>query len=123
MIQLSRLRLGSPDFLPRGQKGGVNVGWEDVFIGRTGLTVSGEYQAAFNRKRPVWSRPALLCASFGQLCQRRGGGRLSASRNEPVLNGWRNLGARLLLVLSRGGAADISLTQKVCFPVGMMRLV
>jgi len=24
----------------------VNVGWEDVFIGRTGLTVSGEYQAA-----------------------------------------------------------------------------
>jgi len=39
----TRLRLGY--FLPLGKQGGVNVGWEDVFIGRTGLTVSGEYQA------------------------------------------------------------------------------
>lgn len=44
----TRLRLGYSQFPSTGQAGGVNVGVEDVFIGRTGLTVSSEYQAVFN---------------------------------------------------------------------------
>jgi len=81
----TRLRLGYSQFLPLGKQGGVNVGWEDVFIGRTGLTVSGEYQAALIASVAAWgAEPALLCASGSYV-------NVAAvvGYRRPVLNGWR----------------------------------
>jgi len=61
------------------------------------------------------NRSALLCASLGAISTSRGGG-LSASETNRYSTDGANLGARLLLVLSRGGAADISLTQSWVAP-------
>ena len=113
----TRLRLGYSQFPSTGQAGGVNVGVEDLFIGRTGFTVSGEYQAAFNGDRTAWGsdlhyyvRPL---GSYVNVAPVLGYRHLQTNRYS---TDGLNLGLRLLLVLSRGGASDISLTQSWVAP-------
>lgn len=113
----TRLRLGYSQFPSTGQAGGVNVGVEDVFIGRTGLTVSGEYQAAFNGEREAYGgdlryylRPLGSYVNVAPVVGYR-----HLETDEYSTDGV-NVGARLLLVLSRGGAADFSLTQSWVSP-------
>lgn len=110
----TRLRLGYSQFP---STAGWNVGVEDLFIGRSGLTVSGEYQGTFDGDRTAWGadlhyyvRPL---GSYINIAPLVGYRNLATNRysTEGV-----NLGARLLLVLSRGGAADISLTQSWVAP-------
>ncbi len=113
----TRLRAGYSHFPSTDQKAGFHVGVEDVFVGRTGLTVSGDYHQNGDRDRQSYGvdlRYYLLSL----------GGRLNVA---PVL-GYRhlksgsfdtdgvNLGVRLLVVPSRTGAADISLTQSWISP-------
>lgn len=112
----TRLRLGYTLFPSTGQ-GGVNIGVEDVFIGRSGFTVSGEYQAAFNGQRQAYGadlnyyvRPLGSYVNFAPVVGYR-----HLETDEYTTDGV-NLGARLLLVLSRGGAAEISLTQSWVSP-------
>lgn len=124
----TRLRLGYAEFSATGQAGGVNVGVDDIFISRTGLTVSGDYQAAFNGKNTAWGadlryylRPLGAYINVAPLIGYR-----YLETNRYSTDGL-NLGARLLLVLSRGGAADISLSQSWVAPgtddeVGMTTL-
>ncbi|QDL10680.1 hypothetical protein DP113_24660 [Brasilonema octagenarum UFV-E1] len=107
----TKIRVGSSYFSSE-KAFGVNIGVEDLFIGRTSLTVSGEYQAVFNGQRQVYG------ADLHYYLRPLG----SYINITPVV-GYRhleidsystdgvNLGAKLLLVLSRGGAGDISLTQ------------
>lgn len=113
----TRLRLGYSQFPSTGQAGGVNVGVEDVFVGRTGLTVSGEYQAAFNGEREAYGgdlryylRPLGSYVNVAPVVGYR-----HLETDEYSTDGV-NVGARLLLVLSRGGAADFSLTQSWVSP-------
>lgn len=113
----TRLRLGYSQFPSTGQAGGVNVGFEDVFIGRTGLTISGEYQAAFNDQHKAYGgdlryyvRPLGSYINFAPVVGYR-----HLETDEYSRDGV-NVGARLLLVLSRSGAADISLTQSWVAP-------
>lgn len=113
----TRLRLGYSQFPSTEQAGGVNVGVEDVFIGRSGLTVSGEYQAAFNGDRTAYGgdlryyvRPLGSYINVAPVVGYR-----HLETNEYSTDGV-NVGARLLLVLSRSGAADISLTQSWVSP-------
>lgn len=108
----TRLRLGYSQFPSTDQAGGVNVGVEDVFIGRTGLTMSADYHTAFNGEREAFGadlryylRPL---GSYFNIAPVVGYRHLDTDRYS---TDGLNLGARLLLVLSRGGAADISLTQ------------
>ncbi|NEO31724.1 MAG: hypothetical protein F6K36_15065 [Symploca sp. SIO3C6] len=108
----TRLRLGYSQFPSTQQAGGFNFGVEDLFIGGTGLTLSTDYQASFNSDRQAFGvdlryylRP------------------LGSYINVAPVVGYRNLetgdystdglnvGVRLLLALSRTGAADISFTQ------------
>lgn len=109
----TRLRLGYAHFP---LAGGVNIGFEDVFIGRSGLTISGEYQAAFNGDRiyggdlHYYVRPLGSYINFAPLVGYR-----HLETAEYSTDGV-NVGARLLLVLSRSGAADISLTQSWVSP-------
>jgi hypothetical protein len=108
----TRLRLGYSQFPSAGQASGWNAGVEDIFIDRTGITLSADYQGTFDGKRKGYGadlRYYLLPL----------GGYINVA---PVL-GYRhletnlystdgvNVGARLLLVPSRGGGGDISLTQ------------
>lgn len=113
----TRLRLGYSLFPSRDAAGGWNIGVEDVFIARSRFTVSGEYQAAFNGSREVYGadlhyyvRPLGKYVNFAPLVGYR-----HLSTDEYSTDGV-NLGARLLLVLSRGGAADISFTQSWVSP-------
>jgi len=110
----TRVRLSYDRFPSTNQAAGWNVGIEDIFVGRTGLTVSGDYQTAFDStvQRDAWGaelryylRPL---GSYVNLAPVVGYRRLSTSlySTEGV-----NLGLRLLLVPSRGGGADIALTQ------------
>lgn len=113
----TRLRLGYSQFPSTGQAGGVNFGVEDAFIGRTGLTVSGEYQAAFNGDRTAYGGDlryyVLPLGGYINFAPVVGYRHLETDRYS---TDGVNLGARVLLVLSRGGAADISLTQSWVSP-------
>lgn len=108
----TRVRLGYSHFPSDGGAGGWNAGVEDLFIGRTGLTVSGDYQASFNGDRSaagVNLRYYLLpLGSYVNIAPVVGYRHLET--NAYSTNGIE-LGAKLMLALSRGGAADISLTQ------------
>jgi len=55
-----------------------------VFVGRTGLTLSGDYQATFDGERTAWGADLrYYVRPWGYINVAPG---LSASRNEPVLN-------------------------------------
>ena len=108
----TRLRAGYSEFPSTDQIRGVNVGIEDVFVGRTGLTVSGDYHRNGEGDRQSYGvelRYYLLS--------------LGSHLNVAPVVGYRylqtgsfntdgiNLGIKLLVSPSRTGAADISLTQ------------
>jgi len=108
----TRVRLGYSQFPSSDQAGGFNIGIEDVFIGRTGLTVSADYQTTFEGDRQAYGADLRYYVRP-----------LGSTINIAPVVGYRyletdeyttddiNLGLRLLLALSRTGAADISLTQ------------
>lgn len=112
----TRLRLGYSQLFSEAESL-VNVGVEDVFILRSGFTVSGEYQATFDGERTAYGadlryyvRPL---GSYINIAPVVGYRHLETDRYS---TDGVNIGARLVLVLSRGGAADISLTQSWVAP-------
>lgn len=124
----TRLRLGYSQFPSTDDASGWQVGLEDMFIDRTGLTISADYQASFNGKRESWGADlryyVLPLGGYVNLAPVVGYRYLETSR---YATDGVNVGARLLLVPSRTGAADISLTQTWVSPgsedeVGMTTL-
>ncbi|HBL60102.1 MAG TPA: hypothetical protein DDZ80_17030 [Cyanobacteria bacterium UBA8803] len=113
----TRLRLGYSQFPSHGQAGGFNVGVEDVFIGGTGLTVSGDYQGTFDGEEEAFGadlryyvRPLGSYVNIAPVVGYRN------LKTEDYRTDGLNVGVRLLLVLSRTGAADVSLTQSFVSP-------
>ncbi|WP_323223114.1 hypothetical protein [Spirulina sp. 06S082] len=112
----SRIRLGYSHFPSTNHQGGWNIGIEDVFLGETGLTVSGEYQGTFSGDRETWG------GDFRYYILPLG----SAFNIAPVV-GYRNIttnnfqtdglniGVKAILASSRG-AGDISLSQTFVSP-------
>jgi hypothetical protein len=113
----TRLRLGYSQFPSTGQAAGFNVGVEDVFIGRTGLTVSGDYQRSFNGNREAYGADlryyVLPLGSYVNIAPQVGYRNLTTGN---FSTDGVNVGARLMLALSRTGAADVSLTQSFVSP-------
>jgi hypothetical protein len=113
----TRLRLGYSQFPSTGQAGGINIGVEDVLINSSGLTVSGDYQAAFNGKRTAYGADlryyVLPLGSYINIAPVVGYRYLETDKYS---TDGVNVGGQLLLVLSRGGAADVSLTQSCVSP-------
>ncbi|WP_069789889.1 hypothetical protein A5482_001275 [Cyanobacterium sp. IPPAS B-1200] len=116
----TRLRIGYSEFPSNNAIGGISVGIEDVFIGKTPLTFSAKYATSFDEED-----------SQGNSLERRS---VSANLNYYVLplggyfniapvvgyrsittNGYStdgiNLGVRVALPLSPQGAADVFVTQ------------
>lgn len=107
----TRLRLGFSEF-PSGERGGFNFGVEDVFIGKSGLSLSGDFQGSFDGEYrsfggnlQYYLRPLGSYVNFGPVVGYR------HIETDVYERSGVNLGARLMVVLSRGGAADLSLTQ------------
>jgi hypothetical protein len=107
-----RLRLGYSQFPSTDQSSGVSVGVSDVLLGRSGFTVSGDYYRNTNGQRQAWGadlhyylRPL---GSYINVAPVVGYRRLDT----PLYStDGLNVGLHLLVVLSRGGGADFSLTQ------------
>lgn len=108
----TRLRLGYSVFPSSNEASGWNIGVEDVFLGRTGFTLSADYQATFEGDRQAGGADlryyVLPLGSSVNIAPVVGYRALETNRYSS--NGV-NLGIRLLLVPSRTGAADLSLTQ------------
>lgn len=108
----TRARLGLSYFPSTFDSLGWNVGIEDVFVGRTNLTVSGDYQTTFTGDRQAGGgelRYYLLpLGNYFNIAPVFGYRYLETPRYS---RDGINVGARFQAVLSRTGGADISFTQ------------
>ncbi|MGL5834264.1 MAG: hypothetical protein ACRC1Z_13670 [Waterburya sp.] len=115
----SRLRLGFTTFPSTDNAGGINVGVEDIFIKRTGLTVSADYQSAFNGDRNAYGADlhyfVLPLGNYFNLAPLIGYRYVQS--NDFNTDGL-HLGLRLMLAFSRTGGGDISLSQSYLSPGG-----
>ena len=115
----TRIRLGYAQFPSSDNSSGVILGVEDVFFGQTSLTLSGDYQTAFNGKRTaIGANLQYYLLPLGDYV------------NLAPMVGYRyiqtgnystdglNLGLKLKLALSRTGAADITVSQSFISPGG-----
>jgi hypothetical protein len=110
----TRWRLGYNRF---SQGNGANIGIEDVFIAKTRLTASGDYQWAFNGGYQSYGadlhyylRPLGSYVNIAPLVGYR------HLQNGDYATDGVNIGAIAKLVLSPGGAADITLVQSWVAP-------
>ena len=113
----TRLNLGFVIYPSNDDATGIQIAIKDIFIGRTGLTVSADYQSSFDSDR-ISSGADLHYFLFP----------LGNYINIAPLLGYRyiqnenfdtdgvNLGLRLMLSLSRTGGADISIAQSFVSP-------
>lgn len=115
----TRLRLGYSQFPSSDDADGLHVGVEDVFLGRSRLTLSADYQTAFEGDRSAWGADlryyALPLGSYVNVAPVLGYRHLETSR---YTTDGVHLGVRLLLVPSRTGAADIAFSQTWVAPGG-----
>lgn len=115
----TRIRLGYAEFPSTDNSSGVILGVEDVFFGQTSLTLSGDYQTAFNGKRTaIGANLQYYLLPLGDYV------------NLAPMVGYRyiqtgnystdglNLGLKLKLALSRTGAGDITVSQSFISPGG-----
>lgn len=116
---ITRLRLGFTTFPSNDDASGLNLGIEDIFIKRTGLTISVDYQTAFNGDRNAigtdlhyFLLPLGSYVNFAPLVGYR-----YVQSNDFHTDGV-HLGIRLMLSLSRTGSGDISLSQSFINPSG-----
>lgn len=113
----TRLRFGYANFPSSQDASGISVGIEDVFINRSPITVSADYQRSFNGDRQSYGVDlhyyALPLGSYVNVAPVVG---YRSVKGEGYDIDGVNVGARLLLALSRTGAADISVTQSWVAP-------
>ncbi|MGF1488985.1 MAG: hypothetical protein ACFBSE_18015 [Prochloraceae cyanobacterium] len=115
----TRLRVGYSQYPSSRDIGGLNLGIEDIFIGRTGLTVSGDYNFSFNGDRSsgganlhYFVLPLGSYVNFAPVLGYR------YVQTDNFSTDGINVGLRIMLALSRTGAGDISLSQTFVSPGG-----
>ena len=108
----TRLRVGYSHFPDADDAAGLHLGIEDVFIERTGLTLSAEYQATFDGEDVAVGAElryyVLPLGSYVNLAPVVGYQHFNIDDEDM---GGVHLGGRLMLALSRTGAADLSLAH------------
>lgn len=113
----TRLRLGYSQYTSDDRSSGIKVGVEDLFLGKTGLTLSGEYNTSFDGDYTLYGGDLryyiLPLGGYINIAPVIGYRYIDTDRyNTSGLN----VGAKLLFVFSRTGAGDISLTQSWVSP-------
>lgn len=113
----TRLHLGFVLFPSSDNLTGIKIAIEDIFLERTGLTISADYQTSFNSDRINTGADLhyFLFPLGGLVNLAPVVGYRYVQRDEFNTDGL-NLGLRLMLALSRTGAADISLSQSFLSP-------
>ncbi len=108
----TRVKVGYSQYPSAGQTGGFHLAVEDMFFGRSGLSASANYNASFDGVRSAYGADAqyylLPLGGYINITPLVGFRHLQTDKyNRDGLN----LGVKLMLVPSRGGGADISLSQ------------
>jgi hypothetical protein len=109
----TRLRVGYANFPSNGEIGGFQLGVDDVFVWPgTGLTASADYSRSSNSQRESYGAEAryYLLPLGGYVNVAPSVGYRSVSAPAYSTDGV-DLGLRLMVIPSRGGAADFSLSQ------------
>jgi hypothetical protein len=113
------VKLGYTEFPSTQHRGGVSVGIEDVFLGKTGLTLSGNYQGSFNGDRELAGGDLkyyiLPLGNYVNIAPAVG---YRYFQTNNYSTDGVNVGMKVMFTLSRTGAADISLTQSFISPGG-----
>jgi hypothetical protein len=109
----TRLRLGYIDVWSADDGEGFVVGIEDVFLGQTGLTLSADYQSTFDNEHESFGAHLryyiLPLGRYINIAPQIGYRNLEVDGFD---TDGPDLGIRVIAVLSRTGAADISISQR-----------
>lgn len=109
----TRLRVGYANFPSNGEIGGFQLGVDDVFVWPgTGLTASADYSRSSNGQREAYGAEAryYLLPLGGYVNVAPSVGYRSVSAPAYSTDGV-DLGLRLMVISSRGGAADLAISQ------------
>lgn len=113
----TRWRLGYSQFSEAEEENGLSLGVEDLWMGDTPFTLSGNYYRNWEGDRQTWGADlryyVLPLGSYVNISPVVGYRQIEVGNQ--TTDGI-NLGMRLLLSLSRSGAADLSLTQTFVSP-------
>lgn len=113
----TRLRLGFTTFPSSDDASGLNLGIADIFIKRTGLTISTDYQTAFNGDRNAVGADLhyflLPLGSYLNIAPLVG---YRYVQSNDFFTDGIHVGLRLMLSLSRTGGGDISISQSFINP-------
>jgi hypothetical protein len=115
----TRIRLGYLNFPSSNHASGLGVGVEDIFFGRTGLTLSGNYETDFQGDRTaVGANLQYYVLPLGDYLNLAPMVGYRYIQTDNYATDGVNLGIKLKLSLSRTGAADITLSQGFISPGG-----
>jgi hypothetical protein len=115
----TRIRLGYLNFPSSNHASGLGVGVEDIFFGRTGLTLSGDYETDFQGDRTaVGANLQYYVLPLGDYLNIAPMVGYRYIQTDNYATDGVNLGVKLKLSLSRTGAADITVSQGFISPGG-----
>ncbi len=112
----TRVGIGYAEFPSTEHDGGLNISVDDIFIGRTGLTVSGDYETSFGERDAggvnlqYYLLPLGYYVNIAPVVGYR-----AISTNNYSEDGV-NIGGKIIFPLSRSGAADISVSHTFISP-------
>ncbi|ACK64168.1 hypothetical protein PCC8801_0061 [Rippkaea orientalis PCC 8801] len=110
------IRIGYTEFPSTKHDGGLNIGVKDIFIGKTGLTISGDYQTSFGDRDAGGVDLQYYLLPLGSYINVAPSlGYRAISTNNYSEDGI-NIGGKVILPLSRTGASDISFSQRFISP-------
>jgi hypothetical protein len=113
----TRIRIGYSQFPSTDHTSGYYIGVQDVFLGRTPLTVSAEYSSNGRGDRELLGADVqyylLPLGWYGNVAPVLG---YRAVNNDTFSSDGINVGFRMILIPSRTGAADVSVTQSWVAP-------
>ena len=112
----TRIGIGYAEFPSTQHDGGINISVNDIFIGRTGLTVSGDYETSFGKRDAggVNLQYYLLPLGYYVNVAPVVGYRSISTKN--YSEDGVNIGGKIIFPLSRSGAADLSFSQTFISP-------
>lgn len=113
----TRVRVGYVEFPASDNTGGIYLGVQDVFVGRTPLTLSAEYATNSQGDRQIIGADAqyylLPLGWYGNIAPVVGYRDIQTSEFE---SDGVNVGLRVIIIPSRTGTADLSVTQSWVAP-------
>ncbi len=108
----TRVKVGYSQYPSTGQSGGYHLAIDDVFIGRSGLSASANYNSVSNGNRNAYGADAqyylLPLGGYLNITPLVGFRHLETDRYR---RDGLNLGLKLMVIPARGGGGDIAISQ------------